>query len=102
MANTTSQHILNTSATLLGFCLFVITSLHIANLTETNLLDEFTSAVAVVLTFSCIFSFLSIKTTNQNKEAHLEKIADYLFLIALIGILIIILLISQNFIKLSI
>ena len=31
MANNTSPHILNTSANLLGFCLFIITSLHIAS-----------------------------------------------------------------------
>lgn len=99
MANNTSQHILNTSANLLGFCLFVITSLHIANKIETNYIDEFTSVVAVFLTFSCIFSFVSIRTSNQNREKQFESIADYLFVSALIGILIIILLITLNFIK---
>ena len=99
MANRTSQHILNTSANLLGFCLFVITSLHIANLTETHNIDEFTSCVAIMLTFSCIFSFASIRTSNQKREMLLETIADYLFVLSLIGILIIILLITLNFIK---
>jgi hypothetical protein len=99
MANNTSQHILNTSANLLGFCLFVITSLHIANKIETNYIDEFTSIVAILLTFSCIFSFVSIRTSNQNKEKRLESIADYLFVAALIGILIIILLITLNFVN---
>ena len=37
MANNTSQHILNSSASLLGFCLFVITSLHITNRIENQL-----------------------------------------------------------------
>lgn len=99
MANNTSQHILNTAATLLGFCLFVITSLHIANKIETNIIDEFTSVIAVLLTFSCIFSFVSIRTTDKIKEKRLESIADYIFLIALLGILIIILLITFNFLK---
>ena len=99
MANNTSPHILNTSANLLGFCLFVITSLHIENLTETHVIDELTSIIAVVLTFSCIFSFISIRTKNAAREKLLETIADYLFLLALIGILIIILLITLNFIK---
>ncbi len=97
MANTTSQHILNTSANLLGFCLFVITSLHVANLSETNLIDELTSLVAVMLAFSCIFSFISIRTLNSKKEKRFEKIADYLFVLSLIGILIIILFITFNF-----
>jgi hypothetical protein len=96
MANYTSQHILNTSASLLGFCLFVITSLHIANMTERYFIDEFTSVVAVLLTFSCMFSFISIRTKKEAKEKHLETIAEYLFLAALIGILVIILLITFN------
>jgi len=99
MANTTSQHILGTSENLLGFCLFVITSLHIANLTETHLIDELTSFVALLLPFSCVFSFTSIRTSNTKKEHRLETIADYLFLSSLTGILVIILLITLNLIK---
>lgn len=97
MANNTSPHILNTSANLLGFCLFVITSLHIADKIETHLIDEFTSVVAVLLTFSCILSFISIRTNNINIERRFETFADYLFAAALIGILIIILFITFNF-----
>ena len=97
MANNTSQHILNTSASLLGFCLFVITSLHISNQTETFLIDEFTSVVAVFLTFSCLFSFISIRSQIIKRQKYFETIADYLFLVALIGILVIILFITFNF-----
>ncbi len=97
MANNTSPHILATSANLLGFCLFVITSLHIANQIENHLVDEFTSIVAVLLTTASVFSFISIRTKKENREQLFEKIADYLFVAALIGILIIILLITLNF-----
>ena len=99
MANNTSQHILNTSANLLGFCLFVITSLHIANRTEENVVDEITSVIAVLLTVSCIYSFVSIRTANIEREKHFETIADYFFIFSLIGILIVILLITLNFIN---
>jgi len=99
MANNTSQHILNTSANLLGFCLFVITSLHIANHTESSIIDELTSVIAILLSFSCLFSFMSIRTDNEKREQRLEIIADYLFLTSLTGILIIILLITLNYIK---
>lgn len=99
MANNTSQHILNTSATLLGFCLFIITSLRIANQIERHLLDEFTSVIAVLLTFSSLFSFTSIRTSNEKKQKRLETIADYLFIASLLGILIIILLITSNFLR---
>lgn len=98
MANNTSQHILTTSANLLGFCLFVITSLKISNRYEGIMMDEFTSIVALLLTFSCFFSFLSIKTSNQVNEQRYESIANYLFIVSLTGILTIILLVTFNFI----
>lgn len=99
MANNTSPHILNTSANLLGFCLFVITSLHITNQTEARIIDELTSIVAVLLTISSICSFISIRTANPAVEKNMEDIADYLFLIALVGILVTILLITFDFVK---
>lgn len=99
MANKTSQHILNTAANLLGFYLFVITALHITNKLEAYIIDELTSGVAILLTFSCLLSFFSIRSTNLTTEKRTETIADYLFILALIGILIIILLITLNFIK---
>ncbi len=99
MANKTSQHILSTSANLLGFCLFVITSFHISNQIESSIIDEFTSIVAVMLAISCMFSFSSIRSTKLKVEQRLEIVADYLFFISLFGILLIILLIAFNFIE---
>jgi len=99
MANNTSPHILSTATNLLGFCLFVFTSLHISNHAETSIIDELTSVIAVMLSISCMFSFVSIRTENPKKEKRLETIADYLFFTSLSGILIIIVLISLNFIK---
>lgn len=86
MANKTSQHILSTSANLLGFCLFIITSLHITDRITNTLIDEFASLIALLLTISSVFSFMSIRTENIEKETLLEKIADYLFFISLLGI----------------
>lgn len=97
MANKTSQHILGASANLLGFCLFVITSLHLTNRTENNLIDEFTSVVALLLTVSSVLSFVSIRTENKDREYRLEQFADYLFVISLIGIMGIIAFIILNF-----
>ena len=99
MSNTTSQHILNTSANLLGFCLFVITSLHFTDKAESSIIDELTSVVAILLSISCLFSFFSIRTSNDIIEKRLETIADYLFIVSLLGILIIISLITLNYIK---
>lgn len=90
MPNKTSQHILNTAANLLGFCLIVITSLHVSKESQNSLVDEFSSLVALLLTIACVFSFASLKTDDIRKETVLEKTADILFLIALLGIFVII------------
>ena len=87
MAKTkTSQHILSTSANLLGFCLFILTSLHLSDTTESNLIDELTAIVALLLTVSSGFSFISIRTTHDQRSQRLEQIADFFFLISLVGI----------------
>jgi cytochrome bd-type quinol oxidase subunit 2 len=99
MANTTSQHILPTSANLLGFCLFVITSLHITNSATSSLIDEFTSLIALLFAFSCLLSFLAIRATDRAKEQRAERLADYLFLAALVGIVGIILLLIFRVIR---
>lgn len=99
MPNNTSQHILNTSATLLGFCLFVITSMHASNKAANSIIDEFTSIVSLTLTVSCILSFLAIRTNDGQREQRLEAVADYFFIASLLGIMIIIVFITLNFIS---
>lgn len=95
--NGTSGHILGTSANLLGFCLFVLTSLHVANKSETHTLDQLTSLVALMLALSCVFSFASLRTDIPRRGVRLEKIANYLFIASLLGIVVIIGMISLNF-----
>lgn len=99
MANNTSPHILNTAANLLGFCLFVFTSLHISNNAENSIMDELTSIIAIMLSISCMFSFISIRTNKPEREKRYETVADYLFFTSLSGILIVVLLISLSLIK---
>lgn len=97
MANKTSQHILGTASNLLGFCLFVITALHVADRKEETRIDEWTAIIAVLLTVSCLLSFASIRTNCERLETRLETVADYLFLAALLGLLGVILLIARSF-----
>ncbi|MBK8581042.1 MAG: hypothetical protein LKM36_08600 [Flavobacteriales bacterium] len=98
MANNTSQHILGTSANLLGFCLFVITSLHVSDSAESTLIDEFTSVIALLLTISTFFSYASIRTDHPSREQRMEKVADYFFIASLLGIAAIILLLVFHFV----
>jgi hypothetical protein len=94
MTKSSSQHVLSTSASLLGFCLVVITSLHIANRIEKHMLDEFTSVMSAVFAVSCLFSFISIRAKTLEREIIFEKIAFYFFVVGLVGILFIIFMIS--------
>ena len=99
MAKNTSQHILGTSANLLGFCLFVITSLHVSDQSEGSIIDEFTSVIALLLTISCFLSYGSIRTLHQLRLERLERAADWFFIASLVGILAIILLLVFHFVK---
>ncbi|HQV37893.1 MAG: hypothetical protein IPO60_03910 [Flavobacteriales bacterium] len=99
MAKSTSQHILGTSANLLGFCLFVITSLHVSDSAESTLIDEFTSVIALLLTISTFFSYTSIRTVHPEREMRMEKVADYFFIVSLLGIAAIILLLVFHFVQ---
>jgi membrane protease YdiL (CAAX protease family) len=99
MANSTSQNILSASSSLLGFCLVVITSFHLTGKADSSIIDEFTSVIAMFLIFSGFCSFLSLRSTNPLIKQRMETVAEYLFLVALTGVMLIILLLVFNLIK---
>jgi hypothetical protein len=84
MAKSKSEHILYTSSNLLGFCLIVLTSLKISKMSEVSRIDELTGLACILLIGSCLFSFLSIRTSKERLEPKYEKIADFIFLSALL------------------
>ena len=90
MSDNKSTHILNTSSNLLGFCLVVLTSLKISKYNEVSLIDEFTGIASVLLIVCSFFSFLSIRTLKEHLSFRFERIADVIFLVALIMIFCII------------
>jgi hypothetical protein len=73
--------------------------MHFSNSSENSYVDEFTSIIAMLLTTSSVLSFISIRTSNKNREQQLEKYADYIFITSLIGVFGIILFIALNFWK---
>jgi len=89
MANNKSEHILNTSSNLMGFCLVVLTSLKISKYSTTSIIDELTGVETVFLIASAIFSFLSIRTIKENLSVRYEKIAENIFIVALIFVFLI-------------
>ena len=89
MPKNKSEHILNTSSNLLGFCLVVLTSLKISKYSAISIIDELTGVGTIFLIISSIFSFLSIRTGKENLSIRYEKIAENIFIVALIFVFLI-------------
>jgi hypothetical protein len=89
MANNKSEHILNTSSNLLGFCLVVLTSLKISKYSAVSIIDELTGIGTIFLIVSSILSFLSIRSNKENISVRYEKIAENIFIMALIFVFLI-------------
>ncbi len=94
MMNKTAPHILNASTNLLGFCLVILTSLKIAKFPHHLYLDIFTVSAIFSLSISCALSFLAMKTERVKTSRMLEGIADVLFFLALLCIIISVLIVS--------
>ena len=98
MPTNKTQHILNTSSNLLGFCLVVLTSFKISKISEGSMVDEITGIACILLIASCLFSFLSIRTPKEKLVIYYEKIADYIFVVALLIVFIVTFMIAFSFI----
>lgn len=95
--NEKSPHILNTSATLLGICFIVLTSLNMMKVTDRTIMDELTTVAMMMFMLSSLFSFLSMR--NSRMAAKYEKIADIVFFTGLVFLFIITMLLAFNIIK---
>ena len=84
MIKENSKHILNASATLLGFCLVVLTTLKISNFNSQTLIDEFTGVACIFLAASSLLSFLSIRAKDEKINIRYENTAEIIFISALL------------------
>ncbi len=91
-----SPHILNTSTNLLGFCLIVLTSIKVAKFNHATIIDDFTGVAAILLISSCLLSFLSMRAKKERNSRHLELVAEYSFLVALVCVGVTIVMVSFN------
>lgn len=64
-----------------------------------TLIDDSTGTASLLLMASCFLSFLSMRAEGERKSERLEKIADYVFLIALVCVSVTIILVSFNLIS---
>ena len=77
-----TQHILPTSAQLLGVCITVISLVKILHIGQVgSLLDKLLAIDALFFTISAALSYASIRGV---KSARLEKYADHIFMLGLL------------------
>lgn len=98
MAENKSPHILNTSATLLGLCFVVLTSIKVSKMQDSTLIDETTALAIILFMASSILSFLSMRKEEAMND-RLEKIADLIFLSGLIVLFLTTMMVTFNVVK---
>lgn len=79
-----SHHILNSASNLFGASVVIVTALHISRFAHQTYADEIAFAAAVVLLASCLASYQSIRSGNER----METVADRLFVVAQILLLL--------------
>ena len=77
------HYILDTSATLLGVALIIVTAVHITGKASTTIADELSFAAALMFLVSCGASHMAI---TQSKDP-LERVAERIFGVGLIVLL---------------
>lgn len=98
MPENRTPHILNTSATLLGLCFIVLTSLKVAKMSDSTIIDETTALAIILFMTACILSFLSMKRRGP-VNYRLERTADIIFLLGLLVLFLTTMMVTFNIIK---
>ena len=77
-------HILNAASNLLGIAFVIIAGLNVTGLTGKTLADEVAWGAAVLLSASCLLSYLAIRAEPNGRRA--EAWADIAFLVGLVAL----------------
>ena len=79
--NGLGNHILSTSANMLGICFVIISVISVSGMHHKTLLDELCAIAMLLFMGSCMLSYASLRSTNN--QVSLEKWADLIFIAAL-------------------
>ncbi len=82
--NSRAPHVFYASATLMGICLIIQTSIVVMRIGSKTVLDEITAADTCLFTLACLFSYLSLRRPEHRQSEFLERIADFIFLAGLV------------------
>ena len=91
-------HIFTVSSAMVGVCLTVIGLIRVVitlGLAET-LADDFLAGDALLFLISCLLSYWALRSRSLRRMHRLEKIADGIFILAMIGMVIICALITYS------
>jgi hypothetical protein len=91
------QHILGTSANLLGICFAIFTLIRALNVGASTLIDEMAIVAVFFFLGSCLFSYASIRSSKR--WVLYEKIADSIFIMGLAFMSILTVVLASGVIK---
>jgi uncharacterized membrane protein YqjE len=93
-----SIHIFTVSSAMVGVCLTVIGLIRVVITLgrADTLADDFLAGDALLFLVSCLLSYWALRSRSVRRMHRLEKIADAIFIIAMIGMVIICALITYN------
>ena len=95
--NSKSQHILPTSANLLGICFLIFSIVRTSEMQDKSLLDDFCLVAVILFMISSVLSYISIRSP-KNSENY-EKCADAIFITALAFLCFITIIIFLGFVS---
>src|SRR6266446_935817 len=84
-------HIFTVSSAMVGVCLTVIGLIRVVITlgSADTLADDFLAADALLFLISCMLSYWALRSRGLHRMHRLEKIADGIFIVAMIGMVII-------------
>src|SRR5437867_11830345 len=93
-----SIHIFTVSSAVVGVCLTVIGLIRVVITlgTADTLADDFLAADALLFLVSCLLSYWALRSRGLRRMHRLERIADGIFIMAMIGMVVICALITYT------
>src|SRR5438105_15917110 len=84
-------HIFTVSSAMVGVCLTVIGLIRVVIIlgSADTLADDFLAADALLFLISCLLSYWALRSRGLRRMHRLEKIADSIFIIAMIGMVVV-------------
>src|SRR5713101_5616797 len=93
-----SIHIFTVSSAMVGVCLTVIGLIRVVITfgTADTLADDFLAADALLFLISCLLSYWALRSRGLRRMHRIERIADAIFIIAMIGMVVVCALITYT------